>query len=192
MHQTHVPNTHHLVDIGANWIHGTDHNPILDLANQTKTATHSWGEKFNIFSEDGNYISPEDGVEYNEIMWGIVIDAFKRSNEDFASIPTTESLYDFFVSKIKELIPDTDKDFEKRRRVVLQMSEMWGAFVGRTVKQQSLKFFWLEETVEGGKFAEFLRYLLRVYMLCPTLRELFAIKLHGLVESRYFLSSYIK
>lgn len=157
VHQTYVPNTSHLVDIGANWIHGTDNNPILDLAKQTKTATHSWGEKFNVFNEDGNYISAEEGAEYNEIMWGIVQDAFKHSNEDFASIPVTESLYDFFVSKVMELIPETERDYEVRRRIVLQMSEMWGAFVGRPVEQQSMKFFWLEETVEGGKLAEFFR-----------------------------------
>lgn len=156
VHQTYVPNTDHLVDIGANWIHGTDHNPILDLAKQTNTATHSWGEKFNLFSEDGNHMSPEEGAEYNEIMWGIVMEAFKHSNEDFASIPPTESLYDFFVSKAEEFIPDTEKDYEKKRKIVFQMSEMWGAFVGRTVKEQSLKFFWLEETIEGGKFAKFL------------------------------------
>jgi hypothetical protein len=155
VHQTYVPNTDHLVDIGANWIHGTENNPILDLAKQTNTATHSWGENFNVFSEDGIHMSPEEGTEYNEIMWGIVIDAFKHSNEDFASIPSTESLYDFFVRKAEEFIPDTEKDYEKRRRIVFQMSEMWGAFVGSPVRGQSLKFFWLEETIEGGKLDEF-------------------------------------
>jgi hypothetical protein len=162
VHQTYVPNTDHLVDIGANWIHGTDHNPILDLAKQTETTTHSWGEEFNVFDENGKYMSVEDGAEYNEILWGIVIDAFRHSNEDFASIPPSESLYDFLVGKVKELIPVTENDYEKKRKVILQMSEMWGAFVGRTVKQQSLKFFWLEETVEGGMFAELLKALVHI------------------------------
>jgi hypothetical protein len=31
----------HEVDMGANWIHGTDNNPILDLAKKTSTPTHS-------------------------------------------------------------------------------------------------------------------------------------------------------
>lgn len=160
VHQAYVPNTDHLVDIGANWIHGTDQNPILDLAKQTNTATHSWGENINVFDEDGNFVLPEEGAEYNEIMWGIIIDAFKHSNEDFACIPPTKSLHDFFVSKAKDLIPNTDQDCEKRRRIVLQMSQMWGAFVGRTVEEQSLKFFWLEETLEGGKFAGVFKFCL--------------------------------
>jgi phytoene dehydrogenase-like protein len=30
-----------VVDAGANWIHGTDKNPIMELAKQTNTPTHS-------------------------------------------------------------------------------------------------------------------------------------------------------
>lgn len=30
-----------LIDLGPNWVHGTDHNPILDLAKETGTALHS-------------------------------------------------------------------------------------------------------------------------------------------------------
>jgi hypothetical protein len=150
MHQIHLPNTTHLVDVGPNWIHGTDQNPILDIAQETKTATHSWGEKVNLFDEEGHYVDVEEATQYNEIMWGIVVDAFKYSNEKTETIPTSESLYDFFERKIMESIPDTEKDYEKRRKIVLQMSKMWGAFVGSTIKTQSLKFFWLEETIQGG------------------------------------------
>lgn len=32
----------HLADLGANWIHGTESNPILDLARETNTPTHDW------------------------------------------------------------------------------------------------------------------------------------------------------
>jgi hypothetical protein len=156
VHQTYVPNTDHLVDIGANWIHGTDDNPILDLATLTETATHSWSEKVNVFTKEGKFMTVEEASEYSGILWGIIIDAFKHSNEHGDSIPARQSLYDYFVSKVKVAIPETEKDYEKRRKVVLQMSEMWGAFVGRTIKQQSLKFFWLEETIEGGKFTDFL------------------------------------
>lgn len=162
VHQTYLPNTDCLVDTGANWIHGTDHNPILDLAAETRTATHLWDENINIFTEDGQCMPAEEAAEYSKIMWGIILDAFKHSNENGASIPTSQSLYDFFVTRAKVSIPETEKNFEKRRRVVLQMSEMWGAFVGRTVKQQSLKFFWLEETIEGGEF-EFLRMTILIF-----------------------------
>ena len=42
VHQVTTP-PGHVVDVGANWIHGTEGNPILDLAKMTNTATHSVG-----------------------------------------------------------------------------------------------------------------------------------------------------
>lgn len=66
-----------LVDLGANWIHGTDHNPILDLAEETSTETHDWGEDSTIFDEDGKLL--EDGKALNETLWNIIVQAFKVS-----------------------------------------------------------------------------------------------------------------
>jgi monoamine oxidase len=151
MHQAYLPKTNHLIDVGPNWIHGTENNPILDLAKETHTDTHSWGEKFNLFDEYGHYVRDEETAEYNEIMWMIIGEAFKHSNEEGASIPVSQSLYDFFISRLKEHLPATEKDNEKKRKILLQMSKMWGGFVGSTIEKQSLKFFWLEETIEGGK-----------------------------------------
>jgi phytoene dehydrogenase-like protein len=82
VNQVLLPNTKFSIDTGANWIHGTDHNPILDLAKQTGTATHSWGEKINDFDEDGKHILEKTAVEYNEIFWGIIADAFAHSHKN--------------------------------------------------------------------------------------------------------------
>ena len=150
VNQVHIPNTHILIDTGANWIHGTDQNPILNLARQTDTVTHSWGENINLFDEDGNSVLEGTASEYNKIMWGIVVDAFKYSNKNSALIPAGESLYDFFKSKLSDSSSEGDADHEKRKKMVLQMSQMWGGFVGGTIERQSLKFFWLEETIGGG------------------------------------------
>ena len=38
---------------------------------------------------------------------------------------------------------------KRRRELVLQMAHLWGAFVGTSVEQQSLRFFWLEKSLEG-------------------------------------------
>ena len=56
------------------------------------------------------------------------------------------SLKNFFVQQLK------DKDVpESESKLVMQMAEMWGAFVGSPWERQSLKFFWLEECIDGGK-----------------------------------------
>lgn len=81
-------------------------------------------------------------------MWSIIVQAFEYSAENTASIDPSLSLHDFFADKVKELFPDADQGRE--RRTVMQMAELWGGFVGSPVTKQSLKFFWLEECVNGG------------------------------------------
>jgi hypothetical protein len=83
-------------------------------------------------------------------MWGIVVQAFKYSAEYSSTIDPKYSLYEFFEEKVKVLYPKHDQ--KRQRELVLQMAELWGAFVGSSVKTQSLKFFWLEECIDGGGF----------------------------------------
>ena len=130
---------------GANWIHGTDHNPILDLAKETNTVTSSTGEKYGSFDELGCFMDEKKVERLSEVVWGIIADAFKYSN-DSPSIPSERSLRDFFVEKLeeKELSPEDTK-------MVLQIAQMWGAFIGDPIERQSLKYFWLEECIDGGK-----------------------------------------
>lgn len=130
---------------GPNWIHGTDHNPILDLAVETNTTTYSIGERQSVLDSQGKLMNATKATEYSELVWGIIADAFKYSNEDSASTPPNKSLMDYFKEKVRE------KDLgEDEQKVILQMAQMWGAFVGEPVDRQSLKFFWLEECIEGG------------------------------------------
>jgi hypothetical protein len=146
-HQETLPSGH-LVDLGPNWIHGTDHNPILDLAKTTKTAMHTWGEKLKVFDADGNLLG--EGREYNDVMWKIIAQAFKYSTQNTSTINPNESLKDFFEKKLLEEFPG-QADLDKKK-ILMQMAELWGAFVGSPVYRQSLKFFWLEECIDGGMF----------------------------------------
>ncbi|KFH43881.1 polyamine oxidase-like protein [Hapsidospora chrysogenum ATCC 11550] len=148
LYQEQLPNGH-WVDMGPNWIHGTTDNPILDLAKQTDTDTGSWDDKSYVFDEAGDLFPVDQGGEYANIMWGIVEEAFKHSNKFFGTISPQESLRDFFLRKVVEMIPETEDNWEERRKIVMQVSEMWGAFVGSPISKQSLKFFWLEECIEG-------------------------------------------
>lgn len=139
------------VDVGPNWVHGTDNNPILDIAKETNTALGSWDTGSYVFNEDGELYGLKDGERYSEMMWNIVQAAFKHSNKNSAEIDPSESLLDFFKTTLKELIPESTEDWQRKRDIVLQMADLWGAFVGSPVEAQSLRFFWLEECIEGGK-----------------------------------------
>jgi uncharacterized protein with NAD-binding domain and iron-sulfur cluster len=155
-HQETLPSGH-LVDLGPNWIHGTDYNPILDLAKTTKTAMHTWGEKLKVFGADGSLLG--EGKEYNDLMWKIIAQAFKYSAQNTSTINPNESLKDFFEKKLLEEFPG-QADLDKKK-ILMQMAELWGAFVGSPVHRQSLKFFWLEECIDGGMFCP-------EYFPCPS------------------------
>lgn len=87
----------------------------------------------------------EKAKKHSELVWGIISDAFKYSNEQSDTIPPDRSLMEFFETKIKE------KDLNgPSSRLVLQMARIWGDFVGDPIERQSLKYFWLEECIDGG------------------------------------------
>lgn len=137
---------------GPNWIHGTNDNPILDLANETKTATGQWEERSSVIDEAGNQLPALDAITYSTIMWDVVGAAFAYSNKYSATISPDESLWDFFQKEVPRRIPETEENFKRKRNYVYQLADQWGAFVGSHVFTQSLKFFWLEECIDGGRY----------------------------------------
>jgi uncharacterized protein with NAD-binding domain and iron-sulfur cluster len=148
--QERLPNGH-LIDIGANWIHGTTDNPIMDLARETKTTIGDWDNNSYVFDEDGQLLPLEEGEKYSTLVWNIIEDAFEYSNKHGSEIDPDRSLLDFFREQAAKRIPDSEEGYEKRRHILLQTAELWGNFVGSPLSTQSLKFFWLEECIEGGK-----------------------------------------
>ncbi|KAK4104511.1 FAD/NAD(P)-binding domain-containing protein [Parathielavia hyrcaniae] len=146
--QERLPNGH-LIDVGANWIHGTNDNPIMDLVQETNTAVRFGDSMSCAFDQDGRLLPPEEGERYSTLMWQIIEDAFEQSNKHGSEIGPDRSLLDFFREQVVMRIPDTEPDHERQRNLVLQMAELWGSFVGSPLSRQSLKFFWLEECIEG-------------------------------------------
>ncbi|KAF2250840.1 FAD/NAD(P)-binding domain-containing protein [Trematosphaeria pertusa] len=142
----------HMVDLGPNWIHGTDDNPILDLAKETNTMTMTWDGRQSVFDHLGQQMPDKEAAENTEIVWEIIEQAMKYSNEESATIPADKSLYHYFEEKVAEMITDEmegDEQVKRKRETILGMAEMWGAFVGTQIQSQSLKFFWLEECIDG-------------------------------------------
>lgn len=85
------------------------------------------------------------------LLWEIIEEAFNFSEaahqkDGGKSIPKNDSLHDFVSRRAQELAAD-----EKERKLLLQMSEMFGAYVGEPVWKQSLRFAWMEECCGGGK-----------------------------------------
>ena len=84
-------------------------------------------------------------VESYDLIWELIAEAFKISNEQCSDIRSNKSLKDFF----REKLPDRDLS-EDDQAQILKMAEMWGSFIGDDWERQSLKWFWLEECLDGG------------------------------------------
>lgn len=130
---------------GPNWIHGTLADPILKLAKETRTALCSAEGSTCAYDERGDLIEKGKADSLFELVWSIISDAFQKSNESFSTIPSSTSLKDYFVERISPRdLSDGDK------KLVYQLAETWGTFIGDPLEKQSLKFFWLEECLDGG------------------------------------------
>lgn len=134
---------------GPNWIHGTHDNPILDLAKETNTVTMNWDGRQAVFDSAGKCLPDKEAAENTEHVWAIIERAMRLSNEESATIPAEKSLYNYFEEQVAKMFPGDDDEAKKRQQTILHMAEMWGAFVGSPIQTQSLKFFWLEECIDG-------------------------------------------
>ncbi|KAJ4482361.1 hypothetical protein J3R30DRAFT_2162867 [Lentinula aciculospora] len=104
-----------------------------------------------IFDSCGNKLPDEMTEKLSTLLWKIIEEAFQYSadahaKDNGASIPVKDSLYDFIRRRATEELQD-----EQERETLIQMSEMWGAYVGEPVWKQSMRFAWMEECCGGGK-----------------------------------------
>lgn len=95
-------------------------------------------------------IAPEKANETLERIWSVLAEASEYSSEHTKTIDASTSLYDFFLAE-GEKLRDAGEIDEYEYELLLGMSQMWGAYVGDRVERQSLKFFFLEDCIEGGE-----------------------------------------
>ncbi|KIX05390.1 uncharacterized protein Z518_06262 [Rhinocladiella mackenziei CBS 650.93] len=134
----------YLMDMGPNWIHGTKGNPIMNLASKTGTTVMEPEEEGALFDRHGRRRPDPEAIELSSKIWEMVVDAFKHSDERSSSIDPGTSLFQYFQAQLSRAGIDGPK-----RDDLLHEAQMWGPFVGDSVEKQSLKFFFLEECIEG-------------------------------------------
>jgi hypothetical protein len=135
------------VHSGPNWIHGSGKNPIMDIAEATRTVFHEPEGTNMLASRDGDFLPEEIGNKVSEYVWTTIGEAFEYSNAHQDSIPPEKSLYDFFLEKVQQT-----NFSEEEKKYCLDACKLWGAFVGDKIDRQSLKFFSLEECIDGSKY----------------------------------------
>ena len=105
-----------------------------------------------MFDGFGKAIPHEIATKCNEVLWSMISDAFNYSSEKSNSVPANMSLLDFFKERVASSVASFEDDPDKlvmMEKTVLEMAQIWGAFVGTSVARQSLRFFWLEKSLDG-------------------------------------------
>ena len=139
------------VDVGASWIHGEAGNPITTLAEKTGTTTVPCGAVYSICDLKGEWLGRDLAWRYYEEVWEILDLAMDKSREEFASLPDSAKMMDFFRDQVQRRRSLGDKQPDDRyATLMLQIVEMWGAFMGDECERQSLKNMWLDSGLEGG------------------------------------------
>ncbi|RMZ80050.1 hypothetical protein DV738_g3098, partial [Chaetothyriales sp. CBS 135597] len=104
---------------------------------RTKTAVLSPEESGIVFDSHGNRKTASESQQLSATTWGLIVEAFQHSDEHSAEIDPGASLADFFSERLLKL------------QDAINESRMWGQFIGAPIERQSLKFFFLEECVDG-------------------------------------------
>jgi hypothetical protein len=116
----------------------------------TKTPLKHWNNMQLILDSTGNVLPTEVTERLSTILWEIIEEAFNFSEAAHQKnggkdIPAAESLYDFIIRRAREVVNSEDE-----LKLLIQMSEMFGAYVGEPVWKQSMRFAWMEECCGGG------------------------------------------
>jgi hypothetical protein len=129
----------------------TDGNPIVELARQTGTTLHRWKQNTLILDRAGSLVSSDLANTALELVWQVLEDAINHSSAHSSQISPAQSLHDYFVDWCRTALT-AGRITSEQRDLVLDMASMWGAYVGDRVERQSLKFFFLEDCIDGDDF----------------------------------------
>ncbi|KAL8724303.1 MAG: hypothetical protein Q9181_006892, partial [Wetmoreana brouardii] len=133
----------------------TGYNPIIELAKETGTPFHRWKENTLLVDSEGHLLDRGEANKALKQVWEILEAAIEHSTKRSEKILPSASLYSFFQSWCDWHF-ESGYMTEREVELVLGMSQMWGAYVGDRVELQSLKFFYLEDCIEGGKHKNWL------------------------------------
>jgi hypothetical protein len=118
------------------------------LAQETGTPLHEWAETTIVVDNEGKLLEAEVANLALGRVWDILERAIQRSSEESDSIDPSLSLYDEFANITQKDVESGEiSDYE--RRLILEMAQMWGAYVGDGADKQSMKFFFLEDCIGG-------------------------------------------
>jgi phytoene dehydrogenase-like protein len=137
------------IDVGASWMHGTRGNPFMALLEKTRTTTVACGAVHSICDSNGVWLDSDSAWHLYEEVWEILEMAMDKSRKESGSMPDSVKMIDFF-RQVVETRGSRAGQPEAYETLMMQIVEMWGAFMGDECENQSLKNIWLDAGLEGG------------------------------------------
>ena len=103
----------------------------------------------SICDSNGIWLSSDTARHYYQEVWEILEMAMDKSRKETVSIPDSAKMMDFFRQEVGRRRSQA-KQPEAYESLMLQIVEMWGAFMGSECETQGLKNLWLDAGLEGG------------------------------------------
>jgi hypothetical protein len=116
-----------------------------------KVVTVACGPVDSICDGKGNWLSRDSARLLYEEVWDILEMAMERSREDSVTISDKATMMEFFRQEVGRRRAERERPGEYET-LMMQIVEMWGAFMGNECGHQSLKNTWLDAGLEGGMF----------------------------------------
>ena len=113
-------------------------------------------DKMADFNMEGGYphegIRPTDPLGFLSSRSSAPITTSSILNVAPGSLGLSIEEQNSMIESIQNIFELEEEDQKEDEELLLQMSEMWGAYVGDPVTRQSLRFAYLEECCGGGEY----------------------------------------
>ncbi|KAI9783789.1 MAG: hypothetical protein M1839_003125 [Geoglossum umbratile] len=140
------------IDVGPNWVSGCRYDPLIDIAKEANAMLQPWNGKCNIFDISGDPIDEQKATSFTKLVRNIVEEPIEFRSQNGAGIPESDSVYDYFVHRSKEILLSDGGSPESQQEQLLQrISQMWCTYIGDPIERQSLRFAGMEHRCSGEK-----------------------------------------
>lgn len=119
---------------------------MIELAELTKTHLEDWDGGQATWGPNGKLLHEKTADKINKFVWDTINDAFTYSEKYGDSIPADRSLLDFFRDRVEQ-----SAFTAAEKALTLESCKLWGTYMGEPVWRQSLRFFRLEQCIDGSK-----------------------------------------
>ncbi|KAI4223594.1 MAG: hypothetical protein L6R36_005303 [Xanthoria steineri] len=135
------------VDLGASWIHGTQGNPIVHLAEKAMSTTIACNLVHSICDLNGVWLSAATAWHQYAKVWEILEMAMDKNENEAHLLPDSAKMMEFFREELDKRCLEAIEP-EILSNLMIQIVEMWGAFMGSDCEIQGMINLYLDAGLE--------------------------------------------